>query len=364
MLAVESYLHNRHIRRIQVRISVTGTRGKTSTARMLAGMLKQAGFRVITKTTGTEACYLMPDGEIVPVKRKPGPNIIEQKKLVRMASAIKADILIAEQMSIHPENHRTETQKLIQPGYTILTNTWPDHLEAAGDDMKNLYLNDIRKGAKIIVPSSEASAELEEDINRKGASIIRVEKGNGPESNFLLAARLAEELGCTKEQIQKGSQEFSMDKGSLSAYKYEVREYPVIFINAFAANDPLSGEIIIKKISGASCFRGFNIYCLLSFRKDRGDRSLQWRDFLIEPGRDLFHHCFFIGEHGRIVRKTLGKGDHIRQSDPEGISSHIIRKCAGPSLVFGLGNIGGTGLRLIDYWNATGHETDLTNLMK
>ena len=35
---------------------------------------------------------------------------------------MKPEILIAEQMSIHPENHLVETSQLLKPNFTILTN--------------------------------------------------------------------------------------------------------------------------------------------------------------------------------------------------------------------------------------------------
>ncbi|MBC6948955.1 poly-gamma-glutamate synthase PgsB, partial [candidate division KSB1 bacterium] len=43
---------NRHRNAIPLRISMTGTRGKSSVVRMLASVLREDGKKVIAKTTG------------------------------------------------------------------------------------------------------------------------------------------------------------------------------------------------------------------------------------------------------------------------------------------------------------------------
>ncbi len=131
-LAGERFLLKRRIRSVPLRISVTGTRGKSSVVRLLASVLREDGLRVVAKTTGSRATCILPDGSERNVPRRGMASIIEQKRFVQMAARMNADCLIAEIMSLHPENHIIESQVLIQPDVVLLTNVRVDHIDAMG----------------------------------------------------------------------------------------------------------------------------------------------------------------------------------------------------------------------------------------
>ena len=59
---LENALHQRNVEKIPIRIHVNGTRGKSTTTRLIAGILRQAGYRVVAKTTGTAARLIFEDG--------------------------------------------------------------------------------------------------------------------------------------------------------------------------------------------------------------------------------------------------------------------------------------------------------------
>ena len=119
-------VENRQIRRslseIPLRIAVTGTRGKTSAVRLLRAMLAVDGRKVLAKTTGQRAMMLLPDGVTVPIKRRGGPTILEQKAVAKRAAALNVDVLIAEMMSIHNENQFVEYRQLLRPHIVVLGN--------------------------------------------------------------------------------------------------------------------------------------------------------------------------------------------------------------------------------------------------
>jgi hypothetical protein len=78
-LIVEVRHHNRNLKKIPLRITVSGTRGKTTVVRSLASILRLAGYQVLAKTTGSEARLILPDGTEEPIKRHGLTTIMEQK---------------------------------------------------------------------------------------------------------------------------------------------------------------------------------------------------------------------------------------------------------------------------------------------
>jgi len=131
-LGFETLSHRRLVKKIPHRLAVTGIRGKSSITRLIAAGLRQAGYRVMAKTTGSRPVVIYPDGQEEEIKRRGKPNILEQKKLVRKAAGQKVDYLVSEMMSIQPECLQAETSYLLQPELLVVSNIRLDHLEALG----------------------------------------------------------------------------------------------------------------------------------------------------------------------------------------------------------------------------------------
>lgn len=365
LLVIESIMHNRRLKTIPLRISVTGTRGKTSVTRILAAILRESGKSVLAKTTGTEAIYILPDGSEQNIKRFGAVNIIEQKKLVRKASKSGVECMISEVMSIHPENHRLESQKLLKPDYTIITNLRPDHLDAApANEMWKLYANDIYPESTVIIPASELNDSLKQVIIEKKVNLITVDDTSHSIQNQHIASKLASILGCSDKHIQFGINSFRMDKGETLGYRFKNGSNEVIFINSFAANDPISSSLIIDEISSTKYWPGFSIIGLLSLRTDRGERSQQWLSFFKEGGAGRFEQLFCLGTHAGSFKRSLNNADIIRSTDPKEITEKIIESCNKSCLIFGLANIGGLGFKLAGYWEKEGEKINILNLNK
>ena len=194
-LIVECILLNRSLRRIPLRIAVTGTRGKSSVARMLASILTEDGRRVLAKTTGSEAVLLLPDGSRQELKRRGIPSIREQISLVCKASRLRADCLVSEIMSIHPENHFFESQRILQPGLVVVTNVRLDHTEAMGDTeeaIASVLALDIPPGATVIVPEQYNRFPFAEAVRSRG-TLVQVQRGASA-----ALAEMASDLGRTE----------------------------------------------------------------------------------------------------------------------------------------------------------------------
>lgn len=359
-LIIEVIIHNRRVKAIPLRISVTGTRGKTTVVRMLASMLRESGMIVLAKTTGTEAMYILPDGTEEKVKRFGLTSILEQKSLFRKAVRSNAGCLITEIMSIQPENHWVESQKLIQAHYTILTNIRPDHLDAVNNgDMNRLFMNDISPDSTLILPAEDLSETLVQMLNKVGVKVITIDTNTLSDPNQELASAMATELEISPECIRKGISNCKMDSGEVAGYEFIKDDKKIVFISCFAANDPVSSQIQMNNVKQNLNLSKPDIVALLSLRMDRGERSQQWLDYLKSGQAKQFDKLFFVGAHGQVVKRKLKQGELIRMKKPDEISEYILNNCSKDTIIFGLANIHPLGTELINYWEKSGRKIDL-----
>ena len=265
-LLCERIALNRYREKIPLRICVTGTRGKSSLVRLLASILRENGGAVLAKTTGSESRFILPDGSETEVPRRGIPSIIEQKSLLKKAVELKATSLVAEVMSIHPENHYVESQQIIQPNYVVITNVRADHIEAMGDtkdSIAEVFTADIPRHSQVylikaenkdcfIGRAKEADAELHTIAS--GFSEQFVEKAPQLKEFFSdtldLVCGLAESLKIDTETIIRGLLNTKLDEGSSKTWRLPLlKDKRYIFcVNGFSANDPESTALLVEKI--------------------------------------------------------------------------------------------------------------------
>jgi poly-gamma-glutamate synthase PgsB/CapB len=140
---------------VPLRISVTGTRGKTSVARLLAAVLREDGRKVLAKTTGSEARLIFPDGAEAEIHRLGAPSVLEQRKLLARGARLGVDAVVAEIMSVHPEAHRVEAHRILKPNLVLVTNFRVDHLAAQGETrgaVARVLALDVPPGGRALVP--------------------------------------------------------------------------------------------------------------------------------------------------------------------------------------------------------------------
>lgn len=371
-LSAESIIYNKTLNQVPLRISVSGTRGKSAIVRTLASVLRSHGIRVIAKTTGSEAMYILPDGSSEKVGRRGLISVIEQKQLINKAVKLNVQCVIAEIMSIHPDNHAIETNKLIKPHLTILSNFRADHTDVAGEsigEIADLFARDIFHGSKVIVPEAEINEFILNRIGKAKASLITAGEDicnelNLPpsvgqkqfSSNLDAVMATARYLGIPDETTREGILETHPDIGQHEIFRLLVENRKVWLVNAFAANDPVSTKKIIEKtilILSPEMFGPTETIALLSLRSDRGERSRQWLNFLQSESNSLFNRVFVSGIHASIFTRKLKNCENITSRDPERITRQIIESTTGDILVFGIVNIHGLGIELLKYWKAT-----------
>ena len=363
----------RSLRRIPLRIAITGTRGKTSLTRLLASILQEDGRRVIAKTTGSEAVILLPDGGRIELNRDVTPSILEQKQLVRKAVKIHADCLIAEVMSLRPENHYIESRRILQPNIVAITNVRRDHTEIMGETeerIASVLSLDICAGATVFLPEEEDRPSFRAEAERTGASLIRVKPGAAAplmentsqgsplefSENLDLVYAVAEHLGVGQIKVREGIRKARHDMGRLRVWMYKPRDsqQTCYLVNAFAANDPESTFEVLSKVTGMLPHAAGHIVGILNLRADRGQRTLQWISALRNGAGRRFAQLFVVGAHARIVRRQLPQAHVLKSGPAEEMLEAVCSANHDSTVVFGFGNIKGAGMILAKYWAEVG----------
>ncbi len=373
----EAIVHNRRLKSIHLRITVSGTRGKSGTTRDIASVLRASARRVLAKTTGSEPVYILPDGSEEQVPRRGIVSIIEQKRVIRKAVETGVECIVTEIMSINPENHRAESRLILKPHITVLTNFRPDHLDVTEKErraVESVFLNDIYKGSDVYIHSEYLSDYLKESVANLDANLkVANSVGSYNEQHDLhrsgfrirqntdLVFAVCTDLGVSHEVIEAGIASSVHDRGRSELFCLQGGEKKVWFASAFAANDPVSTAILIDKIVKEPGKDFKHIAGLLALRSDRAERTKQWTDYLSDEDAIAFSPLFVTGNHSPIVKRRLPDSVIIPFGSPEKITDFIIDHCQDGTIVFGLANIAGTGMAVTEYWRRKASEQQKLN---
>ncbi|HWR12262.1 MAG TPA: poly-gamma-glutamate synthase PgsB [Rectinemataceae bacterium] len=359
----ENFFHRKNLRSIPIRILVNGTRGKSSVTRLIAGALREAGYRTIAKTTGSDARVILEDGNETPVKRPLGPRITEQKGLARLAARQKADALVVECMAVRPESQMLMRSQLVRPTITVITNARVDHVEEMGptiEDTEAALSFSIPPDGTLVTAdprfSGASHAKAARRIVVANSSYIseellgRFSYPAFPE-NLAIALQVASELGIDREKAIEGMIKAEPDVGVLRLFKVESPAYSMVFINGFAANDVRSTEMVWAEASR----RLPDVLPLILLYNNRADREYRVPEFLRLPRRiGNVRLIVAMGEHpekvARSFRKlgldalTCGPG-----TDFAVLFASLAERLGGAFLLFGVGNIHGMGETMVTY---------------
>ena len=137
LLGEKIYLASK-VKKIPLRICITGTRGKSTVTRLIAGILRENGRKVLAKTTGSSPKMIFPDGSEKEIQRQGQPSILEGKDILKAAAHLKVHALVVEIMGIRPETMRVEAGKIFKPHIQVITNVRLDHQEQMGKSKENI----------------------------------------------------------------------------------------------------------------------------------------------------------------------------------------------------------------------------------
>lgn len=341
--------------------------------RLIAAGLRAGGKRVCSKTTGSFAAVTDSDGEDYPLHRPNQPNIIEQMRVMRRVVGFRPEVLVMECMALQPHFQALTERQMVCSTHGVITNARADHLDVMGPGSADVALalaGTVPYGARLYTAEREyietfrmaaddRGSELHATTADQVAAVTREEMAAfryaEHAENVALALDVCGALGVDRADALRGMQELAPEVGATRVQTIDFFGRNIIFVNAFAANDPDSTEMIWERVVehyGESRFRLAVVNC----RFDRPQRSQQLAEV---AGRWTPADHYVLMGSGTLLfaRAAVRSGiPPSRMTVAEGLDPHelfetVLEHTEGASLIVGMCNVHGGGAELARQFN-------------
>ncbi|CAB4540644.1 unannotated protein [freshwater metagenome] len=237
-----------------LRILVTGTRGKSGTVRLIHSGLVNSGIRAFGKVTGTTAVELLPDASEVSTSRLGTAGISEMPQAVRRGAKAGATHGVFECMAISPKLIHIVQAKYVQAQVVVIPTIRLDHLEDEGlteFEIGMNILNSIDKCQYLVtgVDQPELVEAYSSWCNERDVTFIHCSPeqetplvpGHHP-VNVAVAQEVLAIAGMDNAQATKGIQLAGLEPRALDIFKLDLAGTECLMIDIGGANDPTSSS--------------------------------------------------------------------------------------------------------------------------
>lgn len=328
-------------------IHVNGIRGKSTTSRLISAALREEGYRVFCKTTGSCPMTIDVDGVEKEIFRLGRANIKEQIKTIKKAYKQNADILILECMAVLPELQYISQDKIVNADIAVVTNVRRDHIVEMGNSLDSIAesLGSVMPNNGYFITADDNYYKYYENLGKtKNTKVIYsndIETGYGIDfkENVNIALSICDILNVDRENAIKRMKNYKKDPGVLKGYKINNN---CIFINGFAINDPDSIMIVFKLLHEKNLLNKKHFILLINNRSDRGYRANQYSEIIERMNPD---EIWLSGNLKRYMKRKINKCRKVEYFDfskMKNINKDI------DTVIFGIGNIVGEGEKIIE----------------
>ena len=365
-LTGEWWVHLRALKRIPIRIHVNGTRGKSSVTRLISAGLREAGFSVLGKTTGSDPRILDLEGKDRKIHRLQKPSIGEQVRFLRYFSQFRPRAVVLECMAVQPQYQWITEQHMVKSTHSVITNARLDHVEEMGHRLRDIAMslsNTIPFKGTLFTAEQDKLDVFKEVAAKRGTEVRAVtDRGVSHEDmmgfnhiehpeNVALSLAVCESLGIPRKQALEGMRKAQPDPGALRIWDLEMNGRHFSLVNAFAANDPQSTKTIWNMIKEHPSLDHEHTCAFLNTRSDRVSRTSQLLELIL---KDIKPNSLFVrgDKMERFEKPYFSKIEgHVEQFSENGSAAVFAEKLLSQkdnTLIFGIGNIVGSGFQILD----------------
>lgn len=330
------------------------------------------GLRTVAKTTGSSPRLIFPDGSETLIRRLGAPTIQEQMKVFRWVERWDPEAIVIECMALQPHNQWVSEHQMVRATIGVCTNVRADHLDEMGPspaDVEKALAGTVPFRGVFVTAEDRFNRVLQQACKERGTRYVQVTQEDVASitaeelakfsylehaANVALALKVAQIVGIERASALQGMYMATPDIGVLRRVNLDFFGRKVVWVNAFAANDPDSYRIIFRRLEREVPDPETRIV-IVNCREDRPDRSKQ----IGELARELPRVTRFI---------LVGSGTEVfaRAADRAGLPRDLVYTMVGESvekvferviswsgqngLIVGIGNIKGMGGLLDEYF--------------
>jgi poly-gamma-glutamate synthase PgsB/CapB len=319
--------HEKILRHYKVRVHVNGIRGKSTVTRLIAGVLREAGYRAVAKTTGSAAVTINFDGDDVPIARKGAANVKEQQDIIASWEPLKAEAMVIECMALQPKYQEWAEQMVIRSHIGVITNVREDHQDVMGETLPEIAVSMAQmcpsNGVLVVaeyVP--ELQDVLRREAEKRGSKLIVADPSRVRDDelaqfdylsfkdNIAIGLAVADQLGIDRDVAMRGMIKSKGDIGVVRLQRVTLKDKPVIWANLFAVNDRES-MMISMDVLEAYCDDKTIKIGILNNRYDRERRAEQFGDVTV---KDLkFDWLITFGAYEDLVTRKLLSNNYPKE---------------------------------------------------
>lgn len=257
--------HEARIEQLPIRIHVNGIRGKSTVTRLIAGVLREGGFRTVAKTTGSAARIIHEDGNESPIHRKGAATILEQIKIIKEHVQPSTEALVMECMAVNPIYQNVSQHQIVKGNITVITNVREDHQDLMGDTLPEIadsLSNTIPYDGLLITAEDRPALreQLAGNAAANGSTFLYADPASVRDDdlkafnyltfkeNLAIGLSIAKMFDIPREVAVRGMQKAIPDIGAVFVQRTQMRGKEVVWAPLFAVNDRESTIISIEAL--------------------------------------------------------------------------------------------------------------------
>ncbi|WP_323172766.1 Mur ligase family protein [Natrialba sp. PRR66] len=274
--------HKRRLNDIDVKIVISGTRGKSSLAKWMHDILYGREYNVMAKITGNNPITIHNNVE-KPILRGSKVRLYENERELRQHTP--KDAMVLENQAISSYTTRTFNSVFSDPDVIVLSNIREDHLSTLGTDRYKVARGLVRaipEGTHVVNAEQDPHLReyIETEVKRRGATVSHVSVPD--EHEDVPGIELVYALDETLQAIG----EVPLSNKQLATYREKMSvewthlENGIVY-NAAEVNDVQSTEMIRQSLVSRDPSMD-TIVPFVYLRGDRRGRTVSFLHYLTE----------------------------------------------------------------------------------
>lgn len=271
-------VHRQRLANIDIRIAVSGVRGKSTAVRWLHDILHARGYDTYAKVTGTDPLSIH-NGTEHAIERPTNVRLYENERQLRRFDDV--DAAIVENQGIRHYTTRLVNSQYVRPQVVFLTNIREDHLDTLGENRAKIaraLARSIPEGTHVVCGERDQHLKeyIDAELARRNATVSYV---HVPRTHREVpGAELVYGLDLVLQAVDEPPLDDAERERYLGRMDVSWTQLPGGRVyNAAAVNDTRSVELVRRHLVGE---RDGPIQPVLYLREDRRGRTAAFLRYL------------------------------------------------------------------------------------